>query len=182
MGFPNAAGGTGWSCYSTDPSADRFSDAGRGTALLVSISEAGAPPTIETVDIGRLSWLEERLDVTAQPLGEVFAKYAERDKRELTVLRLQLRGVVDPEKFRRLDEELRNIVCNRYCAGSSLQMDDVLIEPSAEQLRQIVGEGVLARVLARLQQEANSAQPSMRSTARHAMKLLYRHAWEEQRQ
>jgi len=182
MRFPGSGAGisTGWSCYSTDADADRFQDEGRGTALLVSIDEAGAAPHIETIEVGRLHWSAERLDVTAQPIGELFAKYAERENRELTLLRLHLSGVLDPEKYRRIDEDLRNIVCNRYYPGSSLNIEEVLIEPKPEQLTKIVGDGVLSRMLGRLQEESQSREPMIRRVAQHALKLLYRVAWEEQ--
>jgi DNA repair exonuclease SbcCD nuclease subunit len=182
MRFPGSGAGlsTGWSSYAADGDAERFQDEGRGTALLVSIEEPGAPPQIETLEVGRLRWAAERLDVTAQPLGEFFTRYAERDQRELTLLRLSVSGVLDPEKHRRIEEDLRNIVCNRYCPGSSLHTDEVLIEPTAEQLQRIAGDGVLARVLGRLQQDREAGDPNRRRVADHAMKLLYRLAWEEQ--
>jgi DNA repair exonuclease SbcCD nuclease subunit len=182
MRFPDRDAGrsTGWSDYASDGDAERFQDEGRGTALLVSIEQPGAPPHIETIEVGRLRWSAEQLDLTGQALGEVFTRYAERDNRELTLLRLNLSGVLDPEKHRRVDEGLREIICNRYCPGSSLNIDQVLIEPGPDQLRQMVGDGVLARVLARLQQESASAEPRTRRVADHALKLLYRIAWQEQ--
>lgn len=182
MRFPDTGAGlsTGWSPYASDGDAERFQDEGRGTALLVSIEEAGAPPQIETIEVGRLRWSAERVDLTTQSLSDIFARYAERDNRELTILKLKLAGVLDPEKHRRIEEDLRNIVCNRYCPGSSLHTDELLIEPRPEQLQKIAGDGVLARVLGRLQQEADGGDPTARRVARHALKLLYRIAWEEQ--
>jgi DNA repair exonuclease SbcCD nuclease subunit len=171
---------TGWCTYSADGDAERFQDEGRGTALLVSIEEAGAPPRIETIEVGRLRWLTERWDMTSQPLGEIITKFAERDDRALTLLRLHLSGVLDPEKHLRIDTVLREIVCSRYCPGSILHADEILVEPKPEQLSKIVGDGVLPRVLARLQQETQSTDAMSKRVADHALKLLYRIAWEEQ--
>jgi DNA repair exonuclease SbcCD nuclease subunit len=181
MQFPGSGAGlsTGWTSYSADRDAERFQDEGRGTALLVSIAELGAPPAIETLEVGRLRWSGEQVDLTARPLGEVISHFAEREERERTLLRLTLSGVLDPEKHQRLDE-LRNIVCNRYYPGSQLYSDEVLIEPNPEELHRIVGTGVLARVLGRLQQEAQSTDDATKRIADHALKLLYRIAWEEQ--
>src|SRR5207245_2561905 len=159
--------------------AERFQDEGRGTALLVSVEEAGAPPQIETIEVGRLRWAAERRDVTSQPLGEIISTYAERDDRQLTLLRLHLSGVVDPEKHLRIHTVLEEIVSNRYCPGSSLHGDEVLIEPRPEQLAEIVGDGVLARVLVRLQEESQSTDASAKRIADHALKLLYGIAWKE---
>jgi DNA repair exonuclease SbcCD nuclease subunit len=184
MRFPGCGAGlsTGWSSYSTDGDAERFQDEGRGTALFVSIEEAGAPPRIETIEVGRLTWVAERLDLTSRRLGEMISTYAERDNRELTLLRLSLSGVVDPEEHLRIDSELNEIIRNRYCPGSSLHADDVLVEPKTEELSKLVGDGVLSRVLGRLQQESNSADPDLKRVADQALKLLYRIAWEERSQ
>jgi DNA repair exonuclease SbcCD nuclease subunit len=183
MRFPGWGAGlsTGWSSYSSDGDAERFQDEGRGTALLVCIEEAGAPPQIETIETGRLRWASEERDLTAQPFGEIISSYAERENRELTLLRLKLSGVVDPEKHSRIDT-LREIVCNRYCLGSCLHADEVLVEPKPEQLSAMVGDGVLARVLTRLQTLAQCDDADARRVADHALKLLYRIAWEERRQ
>ncbi len=148
MRFPGSGTGlsTGWRSYSADGDAERFQDAGTGTALLVSIEERGAPPQIETVEVGRLRWLVETRDVTTH-LGDIVSEFAEKEGRERTLLRLCLTGVLDPEKHQRLDSVLKEIVTNRYCQGSSLHTTEVLIEPNPEELRRIVGDGVLARIL-----------------------------------
>src|SRR5262249_55736186 len=61
----------GWSSFSADGDAERFRDDGHGTALLVSIAGAGAPPQIETIETGRLRWLLEPRDLTAEPLKDL---------------------------------------------------------------------------------------------------------------
>jgi predicted phosphodiesterase len=181
MRFPDSKAGvsTGWSSCSDDGDAERFQDEGRGTALVVSIEEAGAPPQIEAIEVGRLCWAAEQWDMTSRPLGEIISAYADRPDRALTILRLTLTGVLSPEKHRRIDEVLKDIVLNRYCPGSSLHADAVLVEPSPDQLGKVVGDGVLSRVLGRLREEALSTDPVAKRVADHAMKLLYRIAWEE---
>jgi DNA repair exonuclease SbcCD nuclease subunit len=182
MRFPGRGAGlsTGWSSFSADGDAERFQDEGRGTALLVTIDEAKAPPQIETIEVGRLRWAAEDREVMPQDLGEIISAYAERDNRELTLLRLSVSGVLDPENHVRIDTVLREIVCNRYCPGSSLHTEDVLVEPAPEQLSRIVGDGVLSRVLGRLREDVQSTDESAKSVAEHALKLLYRISWEEQ--
>ena len=51
---------------------------------------------------------------------------------------------------------------NRYHAGSSLDADAVLIEPNAEQLGEVVGVGVLKRVLERLKVDAQSTDAAIK--------------------
>ncbi len=181
MRFPGAGVGisTGWSSFSADGNAERFHDDGHGTALLVTIDAPGAPPHVETIEIGRLEWSAEQRDVTAQPLGDLISDYSRRENPERTILRLILSGVVEPRGHARIDE-LNQIVQNRYHAGSSLNADAVLIEPNAEQLGEVVGVGVLKRVLEKLKEDAQSTDASIKRVADHGLKLLYRIAWEEQ--
>ncbi len=182
MRFPGLEAGisTGWSSYDADGDAERFLDEGRGTALLVSIDEAGAPPRIETIEVGRLRWSAEQQDVTSRPLGELISEYAQRENPERILLRLNLSGVLDPRGHARIDEVLLKIVRDRYHPGSTLDGDAVLIEPSEDQLSRIAGDGVLARVLGRLREESHSTDVVTKRVADHALKLLYRIAWEGQ--
>jgi DNA repair exonuclease SbcCD nuclease subunit len=170
---------TGWSSFSSDGDAERFCDDGRGTALLVTIDAAGVPPRIEPLEIGRLRWQAEHREMTVQPLGELISDYSRRENPERTLLRLTLSGVVEPREYARL-EELKQIVLNRYHAGSSLDAEAVLIEPSANQLDEVVGGGVLKRVLEKLKEEAQSTDAASQRVAGQALKLLYQIAWEEQ--
>jgi DNA repair exonuclease SbcCD nuclease subunit len=181
MNFAEADSGlaTGWSSYSSDGDAERFRDGGQGFALLVTIDGPKAPPTIEKLEIGRLRWSAEFRDATAQPFGKLIGDFSQRETPERIILRLAMTGVVDPRVHSRIDE-LRQIILHRYHAGSSLDADGVLIEPSAEQLAEVVGEGVLKRVLERLKADEQSSAPDARSIAAHALRLLYRIAWEEQ--
>jgi DNA repair exonuclease SbcCD nuclease subunit len=170
---------TGWSSFSADGDAERFRDDGQGIALLVTIEAAGAPPSLQKIETGRLRWLAEQRDVTDKPLGDLISDYSRRENPERSILRLILSGVLDPRAYARI-EELRQIVQNRYHAGSSLDSDPVLIEPTAEQLGEVVGLGVLKRVLEKLKEDAQSSDPATKRVGNHALKLLYRIAWEEQ--
>jgi DNA repair exonuclease SbcCD nuclease subunit len=181
MRFPGVAASTatGWSSYSADSDAERFQDDGHGRALLISIDAAGAPPSIEPVEIGRLRWAAEECDLTARTLGSVTSDYSRRENPERTILKLALKGVVEPRDAVRIDE-LKQIVLNRYHAGSSLSAESVLIEPSAEQLSEVVGTGVLKRVLQRLKEDVQSPDATLQRVSSQGLKMLYQIAWEEQ--
>jgi DNA repair exonuclease SbcCD nuclease subunit len=179
FGGSSAGSATGWASFSADGDAERFTDDGQGTALLVTIDAPRAPPRIEPVEIGRLRWSAEQRDLSAQRPGELIADYSRRDTPERTILRLSLSGVVDPRAHARI-EELRRIVQNRYHAGSDLDADGVLIEADADQLAEVVGDGVLKRVLERLKADSQSTDAATVRIAKHALKLLYQIAWEEQ--
>ncbi len=180
MSFPggNPSLAIGWSSYSPDGEADRFRDDGDGIALLVEIDAPQAPPRIEPVHINYLRWRAEHQDVTGRSLGSLIKEYSHRDNFGITLLRLTLSGVMDPQAHSRLNE-LREIVENRYYPGSLMDSDGVLIEPHPEQLAEAVGAGVLKRVLERLKGDVQSVDPATKQVAEHALKLLYQIAWEE---
>lgn len=169
---------TGWASYSSDGDAERFRDGGRGLALFVTIDGPQAPPVIEEVEVGRLVWSAEHRDVGAQSFGSLIGEYSRRESPERTMLRLSLTGVTDPVGYARI-EELRQVML-RYHPGSSLNADAVLIAPDPAKLAEVVGDGVLKRVLERLQADGQSPDPEARRVAEHALKLLYRIAWEGQ--
>lgn len=181
MRFPDRGAGvsTGWVSCSGEADAERFQDDGRGTARLITIAGPGAPPEVTTLAVGRLRWIAADRDVTGRPLGELFHEFAEREDRALTLLRLRLFGVVTPETHRRIESVFRPIIENRYCPGSCLLADEVRIEPSPGELDALVGEGVTARVLERLRDEAASADPHVKRVAEHALKLFYQIVSEE---
>ena len=87
MRFPGSHGdiSIGWSSFSADGDAERFRDDGHGSALLVTIDTAGAPPRIEPIEIGRLRWLAEKRDASSQPLGDLISDYARREIPERTI-------------------------------------------------------------------------------------------------
>jgi DNA repair exonuclease SbcCD nuclease subunit len=181
MRFPDesATASTGWRPYSDDDAGDRFSDNGRGIAYLVEIDGPRAAPRLTPVEVGHLLWSAETFDLTGRRIGELFREFADRPEFGRTLVKLRLTGVVDPQCDKRVGE-LRNIVLNRYHAGSSFDASGLLIEPTEDQLRAAVGDGVMARVLDRLRDEAGSPDPAVRRTAAHALKLLYRLAFEDQ--
>jgi DNA repair exonuclease SbcCD nuclease subunit len=171
---------TGWTSYSSDGDSERFHDDGRGTAQFVTIDAPGASPRIETIEVGRLRWSAEAIDLTSSTLGPIISKYAERSDRDRTILHLRLSGVVNSEQYQRAETVLREIVENRYYLGSRLDYDDLLIEPDQEEVAHIAGDGVIGRMLKRLAEEIQTPDPSKKRLAEHARKVLYRIAWELQ--
>ena len=49
-----------------------------------------------------------------------------------------------------------------------------------EQMAEVVGDGVMKRVLEKLQADAAGGDEDAKTVARHALKLLYQIAWQEQ--
>jgi len=180
MRFPDASVGesTGWEGYALDGGDERFADAGRGVAYFVEIAAPGAPPRIEEIDIGHLRWSTERVDVTGRSPGHLIHDFTHRPDNHRIMLRLRLAGVLTPQENRRLGE-LRQVIEGRYHAGSSFDADAVLIEPTDGELRAAVGDAVLPRVLERLKADLAGDDADRRAVAAHALKILYRIAWED---
>ncbi len=115
--------------------------------------------------------------MTGRTPGNLVKYFSNRSDILRTILRLRLEGVLSPQEDRRLGE-LRQVIEGRYHAGSTFDVDAVLIEPTDDELRAAVGDGVLRRVLDRLNAEvANNDE--RRVVAKHALKILYRLAWED---
>jgi hypothetical protein len=147
----------------------------------VTIESPGAPPTIEELDVGRLKWITAQHEVhSSKDLGTVISQYSRETNADRVLLRLALKGVLDPAAFDRIGSELSTIVYRRYHDGSALLAEDVLIEPDAAQIQECVGTGVLSRVLQRLREESQASEVRVQRVARHALKLLYQLAREEQ--
>jgi DNA repair exonuclease SbcCD nuclease subunit len=179
MRFQGGADGqVGWTPHSGGGHAE-FLDSGSGEVLHVRIAGPGAPPEIVPVQVGHFSWQEEQRELTSQPeLEQLINEIATRPERERRLLRLKVTGVLDAASMLRLDE-LREILGHRYCLG---ELDDagLHVQPTPEEMQEVVGPGVLRRVLEILQQEARSLDPATQRTAERAILVLYQLAKESQ--
>jgi len=176
MRFQHSDVQTGWVPHS-GAGRGEFLDSGRGEVLHVTIAEAGAAPEIAPLEVGRHLWLEEQRALTDNDdLGRLISDVANRDKRELLLLRLRLTGFLDASTMLRL-QELREILVNRYFFG---ELDDagLHIRPTAEEIRGLAGAGILGKVLERLQAETAGADAEARRVAERALLLLHQLARE----
>lgn len=171
MGFPGADPRTGWLPYSGAGRAE-FRDRGEGEALLVRLDHAQAPPVIEPVKVGHLSWQEECHEM--RPGGEELARLIEevatRDQPGNRLLRLTLRGVLDADSMLKVDD-LRQVL-DRYFRGE-LDVAGLHVEPTEDQMRAVAGQGVLRRLLETLLQKSKEGDPATRPVAERALILLY---------
>ncbi|MFL5240497.1 MAG: exonuclease SbcCD subunit D [Gemmataceae bacterium] len=171
MGFQgNGNCPTGWVAYG-GPGRKEFLDTGSGEVLHVRIPVTGAVPQIETVEVGHFHWkVETKALASREDLEGLIQEVATRDAVERQLLRLNLSGVLDADSTLRL-EELREVL-KRYQLGA-LDETNLHVRPTPDELSEIAGQGVLSRVLERLQQEANFDEPGVRQVAERAILLLY---------
>jgi DNA repair exonuclease SbcCD nuclease subunit len=168
----------GWTPYSRTTESELFADDGKGKVLLVEIGHSGAAPAITPLEVGKLEWRDEAYDLHDEAgLSRVIEQLARRPSPERQLLRLRLRGVLDARAYLRLDELEGSPgtggILSRYF-WSDLDKDHLLLEPTAEQTRDIVGEGVLRRVFECLNQELASETSEERELAKESLITLYR--------
>jgi DNA repair exonuclease SbcCD nuclease subunit len=176
MRFPGMSESrTGWVAYSSRQLRE-FLDTGKGEILHVRIERPGAHPVIQPLEVGHLSWDEKTYPVQdAADLGAHINEIATRPTSERCLLRLKLTGILDGEAMLRL-EQLREVL-DRYLWGE-LDTSDLHLSPTAEEIQEIAGQGVLRRVLEKLQHEAASEETETRQVAEQAILLLYQVAKE----
>jgi DNA repair exonuclease SbcCD nuclease subunit len=168
---------TGWSPYSTGGVREEFLDGGRGEVLLVQIAGPGAPPRVEAIPVGHLSWREEERRVNSeQELSDLINEIANRPALRQQLLRLKVSGVLTASAMLRLGE-LREILQGRFLLGE-LDDSDLHVEPTEEEVRQAAGQGILRRVVEKLREESQQDDPAMRRLAERATLLLYQVARE----
>jgi DNA repair exonuclease SbcCD nuclease subunit len=161
---------TGWVAYG-GASRKEFLDDGKGQIVHVRIPQARDVPQIQAVEVGHFTWQEQtRTLASRDDLEKLIQEVATQEGLERHLLRLRLCGVLDAESTLRL-EELREVL-KRYQLG---QLDDgeLHIKPTEEEMLEIAGQGVLSRVLDRLQQEVLSPELPMRQIAERGILLLY---------
>ena len=171
----NADSRTGWTPYSSASLAE-FLDSGTGEVLHVRIDGPGQPPVIEPMIVGHLTWQDETALVSpGDDISKLIDSVATRPATERRLLRLKLKGLIDVEMMPRL-LDLREVL-DRYFFGE-LDDSELHAQPSEEKVYQVVGDGVLRRVLDQLRQEAANNDPGARRTAERAIQILYQVAHE----
>lgn len=167
---------TGWVPYSGGSRAEFF-DAGRGEVLHVRLSGPKEAPALEPVAVQHYSWHEESYTLASgDDLGRLIENVATREAVERRLLRLRLTGVVDAETMLRLDR-LRDILGHRYFFGE-LDESGLHVQPTADEMREAAGAGVLQDVLTKLRGETASGDVAVRAVAERALLLLYQIARE----
>jgi DNA repair exonuclease SbcCD nuclease subunit len=166
---------TGWAPYSTIKG-EELLDSGRGEVLHVRIDGPRAPPVLRALEVSHLIWRDETHDLaSADALSRLIDEVAVRPLTERSLLRLRLQGVLEARAMLRLNE-LRDVL-DRYLFAE-LDESRLRLQPSAAEVRDVAGEGVLRRVLERLQGEAAADEPQLRRVAQRAILILYQLAHE----
>ncbi len=177
MNFQGSPDGqTGWAPYG-GVGRHEFADEGRGEVLHVTIPAPGEPPRIEPVEVGHYIWNDEKHELrSGDHLERLIQDVATRPNLERRLLRLSVSGVLDAQSMLRLDE-LKEILSHRYLLGE-LDQTGLHVEPTEEEMREVAGQGVLQRILEKLQGEAAAGEPASQEVAERAILLLYQIAKE----
>jgi hypothetical protein len=172
----------GWTPYSNTADTELFADDGKGKVLRVEIAHAGATPAIMPIEVGKLEWRDETFRLHHEDdLSKLIDTLARRADADRQLLRLRLEGVLDAHAYLRLDELEGSPgtggVLSRYC-WSEMDKERLAVEPTDEQLRELVGTGVVRRIYDLLNQELDSEDRDEQERAKESLLTLYRLAQE----
>jgi DNA repair exonuclease SbcCD nuclease subunit len=158
--------------YSGTPEPDRFRNNERGNVLIVTLTEPGQPPTVETVPAGHYGWkqfdhaISGEEDATA--LDAVLAAEPEVNR---LVASLTVRGTVDLATRRLIDE-----VVERHrarCHVLKVEDEGLVAIPSDQDLDSIDTMGFVRAAIDELRIKANNPNDSDNQVARAALQRLY---------
>lgn len=171
------ADASGWKPYSPDGERDDFRDDGSGRAFAVTLEHPGADPQIEEIPVGRLQW-RQRDELLQQPedLDDLIRNVTDETQQpHLTLLRLSLSGTLPLQAIERLNELEQ--VLGRYVVYE-LDANRLHPEPNEDEIRDVVGGGMLSTVFATLteREHAEDDGDDSQSVAEEALSLLYRYA------
>lgn len=168
---------TGWTPYADDPQRQEFRDDGRGEILHITIEKAGAAPHVEALEVGRLRWEQHLRKLQSEDdLSRLIEEVATDPYREQRVLRLKVSGRLSAVAFNRM-QELRDVLEARYAYGELVD-DELQLAAEEQELQEIAGGGVTARVFTRLREESRDERQDVRRPAEAALAALYEIATE----
>ncbi|NVO13467.1 MAG: DNA repair exonuclease [Rhodoplanes sp.] len=160
--------------YSGTPEPDRHDSQTVGSALLVTVTEAGAPPLVEPRAVGTYRWASDAVEIAdAEPLAAREALLrTTQDPMSKLVLKLKITGAVSIADRRKLDDWLERLQAAVFHLDAALAL---AVRPDAADLESIDFDGVLRRVAESL--KARAADPALsgaeRQIAEDALLALY---------
>jgi DNA repair exonuclease SbcCD nuclease subunit len=172
MRYSNADYATGWQAQSS-AQLDEFAGGGFGNALWVEIDAPGAKPRIASLPVGHLRWREEIRNVmSAEGFDAAFRELAEAEFKELTLIRVQLTGVLPMEQLA-ATESMKQML-SRYLYAE-IDQSGLSLAPADSDLSAMESRGISGKVLARIRDELDgNPAPDRREVLEHARLVLYR--------
>ena len=158
--------------YAGTPEPDRFRANDAGNALLVELTEPGAPAQVSKLRLGRFRWQQLAFDLLNESsIGVLDERFAALPAAADTLLRLRLSGALDLASRARLDDLLAHWRARLH--HLEVDVSGLLARPSAADLSAMGAAGFVRDaidVLARIQEDP--ANPD-HDHAGLALQLLY---------
>lgn len=162
--------------YPGTPERDRFKHPGRGSCLLVELSQPGAPPEVREIPVGQFDWQDLALELSpTQDITAELMRVLPQDRSTWgeTLVRLRARGWVRADQRITLMRQVQD----HAPAFRHLDLDSsgLRVEHRAEDLDQIATNGALraaAEALLHDSQDVAQSQDS-RDVAAAALNRLY---------
>lgn len=176
---PEAEFSVGWEAYASDPKIDEFLGASEGKALLVKITkdEGRSYVEIQEEKTGQLLWNNKSYEeVDDTQLNKIFSNLAQQSDTERRLLHISLKGVVSAESL--IQIEAFEYMLERYLFFD-LNTEGLHIKPAEEELRDVLGPGILRSVYSELEtKKAEASSDEEIKVIETSMLSLYRLAKE----
>ncbi|RAI39239.1 metallophosphoesterase family protein [Rhodoplanes roseus] len=160
--------------YAGTPEPDRHDSQTVGTALLVTLTGAGAPPRVEPRTVGTFRWAADAFELAdATPLASREALLrTTHDPVSKLVLKLKVTGALSIAARRALDEWLERLQAAVFHLDTTLAL---AVRPDPADIERIDFDGVLRRVAESLKARADdpALTTAERQVAEDALLALY---------
>lgn len=154
--------------YSGTHEPERFRGNDPGNCLIVEIAGAGAAPMVTPVACGRFRWVQLELHVRSP--SEVLEAVRQLEAADAsTVADVTLSGTCNLADRERLEAAVRGAALR--AAALSVQMQELYLEPSAEELQALRADGFVGAALRELKEQLAGSEPEL---ARDALLALAR--------
>lgn len=166
--------------YSGTPESDQFKHDGRGCALVVSLSGAGADPEVETVQTGQFLWQQHTLDLVpgTDRITQLSEQLPAASERRDVLMQIELSGRVSPGDRDALLKALAD--AEPDFARLVWRETSLAVEYEVDDLDRIDRAGVLRVAADTLYAQVNDPKLSAddQAIARNALNRLYGYVME----
>lgn len=154
--------------YSGTHESERFRANDPGNCLIVEIAAAGVAPVVKQVPCGRFRWVQFELQVRSSAEALEAVRQLEAVDAS-TVADVAISGTCNLADQERLEAAVRGAALR--AAALSVQMRELHLEPSAEELQALHADGFVGAALQELKAQLAGSEPEL---ARDALLTLAR--------
>ncbi len=158
--------------YSGTPEPDRYRNNERGNVLIVTLTEPGLAPTVQSVSVGHYAWDEFSFTVASEEDAAALESHlAAQANADRVVAKLVLSGAIDLATRQRIEQTLERHRARFHVL--TVHDDQLVATPSDQDLDSIDTMGFVRSAIETLRAKASNPSDSLQQTAREALQKLY---------